>query len=201
MSGMRQRHYHNNSELDTHVSHIQQMVARGLNDGEYRKLAVKVVSGRFDLRTLANGVKIPVVEAWGRYFPAPPGKVCRTEDDECEIIKVWDFVVQNIRYVHDTVNVDVFASLKETLLAGGGDCDDLTIAFGTLLGHLGFTTVGRVISTKDAPNDWAHIFPLVGVPKANPSKWIALDASVHGATPGWIYPAIAKYKDYPLSQP
>lgn len=524
-SKLEQHHYTNKNELDVHVSHIQRMVAKGLDDGESRRLAVKIVSNRFEAKRLDSGKTIATVESWGRYFVAPPGPVCKTEDDECEIIKVWDFVVQNIRYVHDTVNLDVFATLKESLLAGGGDCfpegtlllrqngsfariedikpgekiwgrdrwsevvarkakgvlpvtgirlnngswlqltedhkvyvavcrrhdnradttppcscpinereivrmrvaeleesavllqptrvdevagptadsrelalaeiigyyvadgwtdedrvcisgrdghpkeaqkrrvrelceelglttswhsryiriysaalaetcnelgnrapqkhlptingsidllsqylkgvladsgknasggltftttsrelalqvrmlyrklgiscgasyienhgglgkhpihrlvprtgehgqhkllrvkeiqrgmtevscydiqtddhyvylpehdvtvsncDDLTIAFATLLGHLGFTVIGRVIATKDAPKDWAHIFPVVGVPKANPRRWIALDASVAGATPGWSYPSVAKFADYALTQP
>ncbi len=200
-SKLAQRHYTNQGELDVHVGYIQQLVAKGLHDGEARQLAVKIVSGRFDTRRLSDGKEYRVVQAWGKSFLAPPGKVCRTQDDQCEIEKIWDFVVLNIRYVYDTVSIDVFATLKESLLAGGGDCDDQTVAFATLLGHLGFTTIARVITTTEDPKQWVHIFPLVGVPKDNPKKWIPLDASVAGATPGWIYPYIAKHKDYDLTHP
>lgn len=196
-----QRHYTNQGELDVHVAHIQRMVVKGLDDGESRQLAVKIVSGRFETRRLGDGKEYRVVQAWGKYFLAPPGKVCKPQDDECEIEKIWDFVVQNIRYVYDTVSVDVFCTLKESLLAGGGDCDDMCIAFATLLGHIGFTVVARVITTTDEPNEWVHIFPVVGLPKDNPRKWLALDASVIGSTQGWVYPRIAKSKDYVLTSP
>ena len=98
------------------------MVARSLEDGGSRRLAVKLVSGRFDTRTLQDGRPHRIVEAWGKYFLAPPGAVCKQEDDNCEIEKIWDFVVLNIRYVADTVSIDVFATLKESLISGGGDC-------------------------------------------------------------------------------
>lgn len=198
MSEMRVQHLHNRGELDVHVEHIQRLVAKGLRDGDSRRLAVKIVSGRFE--TIHHkGRDLQVVTAWGKKFLAPPGKVCVTQDDICEIERIWDFVVLNLRYVYDTTGIDVFCTLQESLIAGGADCDDLTIAFATLLGSIGFHVVGRVISLPDDPKAWAHIFAVVGVPKDNPRKWIALDASVQGATPGWVYPHIAKFVDYPLT--
>jgi hypothetical protein len=121
MPEMRVQHLHNKNELNVHVGHIQRLVAQGLRDGDSRRLAVKIVSGRFET-ILYKGHETPVVTAWGKKFLAPPGKVCQTQDDICEIEKIWDFVVLNIRYVYDTTSLDVFATLKESLISGGGDC-------------------------------------------------------------------------------
>jgi hypothetical protein len=176
------------------------MVDKGLHDGESRQLAVKLVSGRFDTMTLPDGKRRRIVTAWGKKFIAPDGKVCATQDDACEIEKIWDFIVLNLRYVYDTVSIDVFSTLRESLVTGGADCDDMTIAFATLLGSIGFHVVARVISLPDDPKAWAHIYPMVGLPKDNPDKWLPLDASVKGATPGWEYSKPAMIMDYQLTR-
>ncbi len=204
---MRQAFASNNSELDDHVAAILRMVNKGLQDGDSRQLAVKIVSGQFQSYPMPSRRpgKAPeytsVVTAWGRSFHAPPGPTCRMKDAACEIEKIWDFMALNTRYVYDTTTMDVFCTLKETLLAGGGDCDDQAVAFATLFGHLGFTVKGRVISLPDDPAAWAHIYPMVGLPKDNPRKWVALDQSVEGTVAGWEYKDRAQVRDYWLVHP
>lgn len=184
-------------DLDQHVSYIKRMVDRSLADGETRQLAVRIVSGAYDyVRDPATGQNVPVVRAYGRNFRAPAGPPCETRDEECEITKIWDFVVLNFRYVYDPAEVDTFATAKESLLAGGGDCDDSSILFAALLGLIGFRVVVRVISTQDDPDQWVHVYPLVAVSKDDPKKWIALDCTVDGAKPGWEYESIANHQDY-----
>jgi len=195
---MRQLIQPNGAELDTHIAMLQRMVNKGLADGESRKLAVKIVSGKFDTARDPRGQIHSVVTAYGGAFTAPPGPTCRMQDDRCEIEKIWDFMALNVRYVYDTTTMDVFCTLRETLIAGGADCDDQTIAFATLLGSIGFTVIARVITLKSAPDDWAHVYPLVGLSKGVDKKWMALDQSVKGTMPGWEYPNRAKHKDYVL---
>ncbi len=184
--------------LDEHVGLIARQVNRSLHDGETRRLAVKIVSGTFDNTRDRNGNVVSTVSAYGRNFLAPPGPVCKSRDEECEIEKIWDFVVLNIRYVYDPADIDTFPTLKETLLMGGEDCDGLAVAFAALLKTIGFTVSGRVISVKEQPDQPVHIYPMVGLPKDNPRRWMPLDATVEGATPGWQYPGIAQVKDYLL---
>ena len=185
--------------LDEHVGLIKRQVDRSLSDGETRRLAVRIVSGTFDhVRDSRSGKEQVVVRAFGRNFLAPGGKVCKPRDEECEIEKIWDFVVLNVRYVYDPAEVDTFVTLKETLLMGGGDCDDSVVAFAALLKAIGFQIIGRVISTQDDPDRPVHIYPLVGLPKDNPKRWVPLDMTVAGATPGWQYEGIAQKADYVL---
>ncbi len=180
------------------VKLIREQVERGLADGEARQLAVRIVSGKFEQTRDRNGNLVETVRGWGKNYLAPPGEVCKSRDAECEIEKIWDFLVLNCRYVYDTLDRDVYATLRESLDAGGGDCDDGDIGFATLLGHLGFHVKARVISELGAPEEPVHTYPLVGLPKDNPSKWVPLDMTVPGALPGWEYPDRAKVWDFDL---
>lgn len=186
--------------LDEHVAMIERQVARSIRDGESRRLAVQIVSGSYDyIRDRRSNKEVPTVKAYGKTFMAPSnGDVCPPKNDQCEIERIWDFLVLNFRYTEDPVDVDTFQTLKESLTMGGGDCDDATIAFGTLFRVIGYNVIARVVSTTAEPNRWAHIYPLVGTPKNNPTTWVPLDLTVEGAVPGWEYANIAKKKDYVL---
>lgn len=192
--------YATTNNIVEHVKLIHDQARKSLRDPELRQLAVKIVSGRF--QTIANprtGKPEEIIKAWGKNFIAPPGDMCAPRDATCEVVKVWNFVVLNCRYVYDNVTTDVFATAKETLLAGGGDCDDLDIVFLALLDTLGFQTKSRVISQAETPNEWCHIYPLVGIEKDNPTQWMPLDTTVTGYGPGSEWPDIGRIKDFNFS--
>lgn len=191
--------HHVTRDIDAHVALIQRQVERSLRDPETRQLAVKIVSGSFVWRkNPRTGSDEPHITAWGKTLYAPGGDVCQPKDAECELIKVWNFVLKNFRYVYDPDQIDTFTTVKYSLEAGGGDCDDATILFGSLLRAIGFQVRARVIATTDAPSEWVHIYPLVGLPKDNPSKWVPLDMTMKDYLPGDEYPQIAAYRDYQL---
>jgi hypothetical protein len=58
--------------------------------------------------------------------------------------------------------------------------------------------LARVIATQEDPDNYVHIYPLVGLSKDDPQRWIPLDLTVAGAKPGWEYPNIAQYRDYEM---
>lgn len=187
------------STLDEHIALIRSVIRRSMRDPQARMLAVKIVSGSTDITSdPKTGKRIETVEAWGKNFRAPEGPTCPSRDDDCEVERIWDFLVLNVRYVYDAAEYDTFQTLRVTMETGGADCDDYTIAFATLLKHLGFHVFARVISTKDAPDQWVHIYPIVGIPKDNPRKWVVLDATVDGFIPGDEYHDIAKKQDFQL---
>jgi hypothetical protein len=186
-------------DLDQHVALIKRQLDKSMQDGAVRQLAVQIVSGTNDHATdPRTGDTVPIIRAFGRQFLAPPGAPCRQRDEACEIERIWDFVVLNFRYVYDPAEIDTFATARESLLAGGGDCDDSTILIAALAGFVGFRAVARVISTQDNPKTWVHIYPLIGISKDDPKQWIPLDVTVEGAAPGWEYESIANYRDYPM---
>jgi len=185
------------SNINEHVALIHRQVLKSLEDAELRQLVVKIVSDSYEWRmNPRSGRQEPYIVAWGKQFKAPPDLPCEPRDAECELAKIWNFVVLNVRYVYDPVTIDTFATAKETLLAGGGDCDDLDILFEAMLHIIGFATKARVVSVTASPNDWVHVYPLAGLPKDNPTLWMPLDSTVTGAEPGWEYPDIAKRKDF-----
>lgn len=193
------RHWHSN-DIDEHMGLIRRQVERSVRDGETRQLAVKLVSGTYDYATdPQTGKKVPIVEAYGRRFRAPESGIgLKPRDEQGEVIAIWDFVILNVRYVYDPPQIDTFAVAKHTLDAGGGDCDDFTILFCALLQSIGFHTAARVVSVKQDPKNWVHVYPLVALPKDNPKNWLPLDATVEGFTPGDEWPDIAKTKDYQM---
>jgi hypothetical protein len=184
--------------IDEHVGVIKRQVDKSLRDPASRQLAVQIVSDAA-WRAPRPG-DIPHLEAWGTRLKVPDAgqTPCPPRNDLCEVGKVWNFLVENCYYVFDIADVDTFATLRYTLEAGGGDCDDATIGFATLLGAVGFHVAGRVISTLEAPREWVHIYPLVGLPKERPEWWMPLDITVKGAVPGWQFDQIAKVRDYML---
>jgi len=196
--------HHITKNLDEHVALIRRQVKRGLRDAEARQLAVKIVSNKAELRSARHPLtgrvqELPMIKAWGKWFLAPNMPQCPPKDEECEINRLWEFVVLNVRYVYDPLEVDFFATAKQTLMAGGGDCDDVTILFATLAEAIGFPAAARVISTPDNPDEWVHVYVLIGHnSKDHPKWWIPLDPTVAGAKPGWQYPDIARHADFPL---
>lgn len=185
------------NNLDSHVKAIASMVSKSLRDPETIKLARKLITARYDyMRDPTTGQQIPVVEAWGQFYRAPAGRPCKARDAECEITRVWDFTVLNMRYTFDPAEVDTFSTVKESLESGGGDCDDSTILIASLLKAVGFTVVARVISTTG--KHWEHIYPIVGVPHENPSKWVSLDCTVENFKPGDEFKPYKSHRDFAL---
>lgn len=74
------------------------------------------------------------------------------------------------------------------------NCDDMTIAFATLLKAVGFETVyARIVSMQG--ETWDHIYPIVVLPNG---KRLVLDATEKGKVPGWEYRWSAAKEDFAL---
>lgn len=184
--------------LEEHVALVKRQVSRSLEDMETVQLARKIVSGKADGRARVDGVVQPYVEAWGEAFVLPPGPRCPMRDGSCELERLWDFWVANVRYVYDPTEYDLFCTAKLTLLAGSGDCDDGTVGLVALAKAVGFERcVARIVSVGG--QEWEHIYPLIGLPKEGrgaPMRYVPLDFTVPGATPGWEYTGVAAYQDF-----
>lgn len=187
-------------DLADHCQLIARQVQKSLEDPETRKLAVKIAGHRPDSYINENGVAVPIVEAWGLQLYLPPvgASPCAAQNDVCEIQAVWNFLVANVRYVLDPDGYDLFCTLRRTLEAGSGDCDDMCIAFASLLRALGFANVfARVVSTDG--KRWAHVYPVVALPKSGSIRRIVpLDITVAGSVPGWQFKGISHQADYKL---
>lgn len=115
--------YARSKSIQEHVGYIIKTKNRSIRDPEVRQLAVKIVSSSYVWRANPRtGVQEPYLKAWNRYFIGEKTPICPPRDDQCEIVKIWNFVVRNFRYVYDPATLDTFATAKLSLEAGGGDC-------------------------------------------------------------------------------
>ncbi|UCE73527.1 MAG: transglutaminase domain-containing protein [Methanomassiliicoccales archaeon] len=68
-----------------------------------------------------------------------------------QVLAIFDFIVNNLTYISDPAGRDYWAYCQDTLNKGGGDCEDFSILFSSMVGAIGGTT--RVYLTK------SHAFP------------------------------------------
>jgi transglutaminase-like putative cysteine protease len=146
--------------IEERLASIQDLIYKSIQDPEMRKLALQITSH------------------------------CPERDGECEAKAVYDWVKDNVRYTGDVgaikqpdgsiEGIDLYQSARRTVEFSGGDCDDQSILVATLLAHNGLTPRLRVM--KESSNeDFSHIFPLSGLPKNNPTRWVALDTTLPGS--------------------
>ena len=79
------------------------------------------------------------------------------------------------------------------------DCDDFTIRLGALCYAIGYPVRARVVAPSGAPNQWAHIYLMVGdVPGEAPERWLPLDPTEPQHPPFWEVPKhlISSVKDF-----
>ncbi len=131
---------------------------------------------------------------------------CEARDDKCEARAIFDWVADpaNVRYTGDMgahvlvpggepEAIDTFQSARRTMEFRGGDCDDHAVLAASLANWNGFAAKFRITSNTGA--SWDHIYTMVGVPKLNPKKWIALDTTL-GAGNFDVEPKRAKHVDF-----
>ncbi len=184
------------NNLEEHVAVIKRQVTRSLADPQTTRLANKIIRGAPDGRVRGpDGSEHPIVRQWGDWFwlpeLGPAGEGWRAQ-----VKRIWDFIVLNVRYEPDPDGFDQFLTLRYTLNASEGDCDDMVIALAALLKPLGYNVRGRVISVNG--KTWEHIYALVHVPKTSSRYWLPLDPTVPNAVPGWQYDRIREARDFDL---
>lgn len=162
--------------IEERLASIQTLVHKSVQDPEMRKLALQITAG------------------------------CPERDGECEAKAVYAYVKNNVRYTGDIApikfpsgeveGIDLYQSARRTLEFGGGDCDDQSVLIATLLALNGITPRLRVMKESKA-DDWSHIFPLAGLPKMAPSRWVALDTTLPGRNKYGTEVPYAEALDFP----
>lgn len=100
----------------------------------------------------------------------------------------------NFRYTLDPRGLEwVQTPWYTTLVLGQGDCDDAataTCALATSLGHgCAFRTVK---GDRDRPDEWSHVYAVIGVRKNGKVLWLPSDATEHNARFGKDPPGAEK---------
>jgi transglutaminase-like putative cysteine protease len=122
----------------------------------------------------------------------------REKDNLAEARAIFDATRRQVRYTSDIAGVDTYQKPAHTLALRSGDCDDYSSLLCSALLSVGIPCRFKVIRTANG-NDWNHIYVQAGFPRANPKKWISLDASVPAAF-GWEAPRnmIADQRVFPV---
>lgn len=117
---------------------------------------------------------------------------CPERDDLCELKAIYADTKKNVRYSGDVgphklwpggpiESVDFYSSGKRTLEAGAGDCDDQAVLNASRAVLNGFTAKFRATSPyRWGKSNYTHVYTLVGLPKNNPTRWVAVDTTLPG---------------------
>jgi len=184
--------------IEGHMALVRRATDRSVQDPETVQLAAKIVSNTVNyVDNPQTGERSAVIGAWNDLFwpsglPTPPMK-----SDGAELEMLWAFCVRNIRYVYDPAEADTFKTLKQTLHARAGDCDDFAIAFCALARSIGFTDCrARVISMSG--ESWEHVYPLIGCPKESPRSFVPFEMTVEGSVAGQEVTGYRAHRDFPM---
>lgn len=80
--------------------------------------------------------------------------------------------------VYDITTADHYVYLPDADVVVS-NCDDHSVLGATLLSLNGIPAKFRITAPSKSA-DWAHIYPLSGLPKTRPTKWVALDTTLPG---------------------
>lgn len=171
---MRMRTY-NVRNLDDRIRHLRRLVDEGKRDPAVYAFVRDAISKRCG------------------------GDWCiREKDNLSEARAIFDATRRRVRYTSDIAGVDTYQKPAHTLALRTADCDDFSSLLCSALLSAGIPCRFKVIRTVNG-NDWNHIYVQAGFPRADPKKWISLDASVPTSF-GWEAPRhmIADHRVFPV---
>lgn len=118
---------------------------------------------------------------------------CFERDEQCEVEKIFKWVLAHYRYVPDPTFLEHIKSPEiidaEIGMFGmfQGDCDDVSGYLAALLVSIGFRVQFVVISRPGQGDQFRHIYPRVYM--RSKQQWVALEATARTKPMGWEAPA------------
>jgi hypothetical protein len=79
------------------------------------------------------------------------------KDATAEIVALFEFVRDRIRYVGDVLDVETLTTPDKTLALAAGDCDDKAVLLAALLESVGYIT-RFVVAGYNIPDVFEHVF-------------------------------------------
>jgi hypothetical protein len=113
------------------------------------------------------GKKSPVV----RQLAVSLTKGLTQKDWESEVLELYKFVRDRIRYVKDINGVETLHTPEKVLENAAGDCDDKSILLASLLESLGYKT--RIVAVGFRKNSFSHVYPEV----LFNNEWVSLETT------------------------
>jgi hypothetical protein len=171
---MRMRTY-NIRNLDDRIRHLRRLVDEGKRDPAVYEFVREAISRRCG-------------DDW----------CVREKDNMGEARAIFDAARRRVRYTSDISGVDTYQKPAHTLALRSADCDDFSSLLCSALLSAGIPCRFKVIRTVNG-DSWNHIYVQAGFPRAQPRKWVTLDASVPVAF-GWEAPKhmIADQRVFPV---
>lgn len=107
----------------------------------------------------------------------------RPKDWAGQVNALFEYVRDQIRYVHDTWGVELVHAPREVMAAGQGDCDDKAILLASMLESVGHPA--RFVAMGFKPGHFEHVITqtLIG------RRWVSLDPT-EPVRVGWEPPNI-----------
>lgn len=150
---MRMRTFHIRT-LDDRVKFLRRRVDEGKRDPQLYAFARSVITNKC-------GTKWCIPE----------------KDNKKEAKAIFDAIRRRVRYTSDIHGVDTYQNPGKTLALGTADCDDYSTLLCSAMLSVGIPCRFKVIRTRGG-KDWNHIYAQAGFPRAKPTQWISMDASV-----------------------
>lgn len=118
------------------------------------------------------------------------------KDFRGEIVALFDWVRQHVRYTRDIYRVELLHSARRMLSILAGDCDDMVVLLGAMLESTGHPVRLVIVGSNPRRRDlFTHIYLEV----KHRGRWIALDPTMRHP-PGWAPRSIVR-KVLPLRRP
>ncbi|MBT3940586.1 transglutaminase domain-containing protein [Candidatus Woesearchaeota archaeon] len=105
---------------------------------------------------------------------------CDSNQKKCQAKAMFGFVKDNFEYVSDPSKFEYMKTARESLVNGGGDCDDASILLSTLLESVGISTRFVFVPGHVYVEAWIN------------NEWEPMDATCAGCNFGEIH---WKYND------
>lgn len=118
---------------------------------------------------------------------------CEPKDFAGEILSIFDYVQNEIRYSLDPFDVELIKDPAQVVATGTGDCDDFCILLACLLEIKGHPTIFRALGfgrnwLGQPIEEYSHV--LVLVQTAGEGGWQSLDAT-EPCPAGWYPPDVS----------
>lgn len=121
----------------------------------------------------------------------------KSGDHAGELRVLFELVRDRIRYIRDPYERDVYQDAETTLKMKAGDCEDFTILLASLCQAVGYPIAIKFIATKGTT--WDHVYSMGGLPPSNPTRWVAMDATLENGRLG-LEPSAAYSKVFKLNE-
>lgn len=127
---------------------------------------------------------------------------CSERDDQCEVTKVFEWMLKHFRYVRDPRGLEFVKSpeyaMDEINRTGQfqGDCDDASAFLAALMTSIGYQVKLVVIAVQGQDDNYRHIYPMVYLPRKK--EWFALEATARQREAGWEAPTGSRRREYSL---